>query len=335
MRFISGLKNLSKKPILLLILILFIISWFLFIFALYFLSDITLILIILFFLGILAGFTFTSLIISIFIPIEKMGLVTIIISAVLTLPIMLLFSGIIKWFYLFCFFANLFIIAFFAFKFSMDTSTSIDNYLYKKKNSRIFTRILEFILFLLLYLWLLFLIIRIFGSSSTPSVQNLANVFVFLLWINLILIVFVFLRLIFTKKLAAYVPIFYVLTFLYVLYLVIDLWASFIFIGSYGYSIFSLFIDLLLFLYIIGSIFDRVDYIKEKIKIFRAGTIALFVILMKLVVQVNKILQPFQTPLELVIQLIFQLQVLLYFFIIFTLFIGLYTIFAHKEGKKS
>jgi len=177
--------------------------------------------------------------------------------------------------------------------------------------------------------------VRIFGSSSTPSVQNLANIFVFLLWINLLLIVFVFFRLIFTKKLAAYVPIFYVLTFLYVLYLVIDLWASFIFIGSYGYSIFSLFIDLLLFLYIIGSIFDRVDYIKEKIKIFRAGTIALFVILMKLVVQVNKILQPFQTPLELVIQLIFQLQVLLYFFIIFTLFIGLYTIFAHKEGKKS
>ncbi|MBY8984171.1 MAG: hypothetical protein KGD65_03810, partial [Candidatus Lokiarchaeota archaeon] len=119
------------------------------------------------------------------------------------------------------------------------------------------------------------------------------------------------------------------LTTLYVLYLVIDLWASFLFSGSTGYSIFSFFMDLLIFIYIIGSIFDRVDYIKEKIKIFRAGTIALFVILMKLVVQINKIFQP------LPLQLFFQVQVLLYFFIIFTLFVGLYTIFAHKEGKKS
>ena len=334
MRFISGLKHLSKKSILLFIVILFIISWFLFIFAII-ISNITFIIIIFYFLGALAAFTFLLLIFSIFIPIDKMGLATIIISVVLTLPIMWIFSGIIRLFYLFCFFANQLIIAFFAFKFSMDTSTGIDNFLYKKKGSRKFTRILEFILFLLLYLWLLFLIVRFFNSSSTPGIQNLANLFVFLLWINLILMVFVILRLIFTKKLAAYIPIFYVLTFLYVLYLVIDLWAIFIFSGSSSYSIFSFFIDLLLFVYIIGSIFDRVDYIKEKIKIFRAGTIALFVILMKLVVQVSKILQPLLTPLELAIQLIFQVQVLIYFFVIFTLFVGLYTIFAHKEGKKS
>ncbi|MHA2037626.1 MAG: hypothetical protein ACW98X_14410 [Promethearchaeota archaeon] len=264
-----------------------------------------------------------------------MGVKTIIISAVLTLPVMWIFSGIINLFYLFCFFANQVILAFFAFKFSMDTSTGIDDYLYKKKGSRILTRILEFILFLLLYLWLLFIIVRFFRSSSTPGVQNLANLFVFLLWINLILMVFVFLRLIFTKKLAAYIPIFYVLTFLYVLYLVIDLWASFIFLGSSGYNIFSFFIDLLLFIYIIGSIFDRVDYIKEKIKIFRAGTIALFVILMKLIVQIYRILQPFLPPLQLALQLIWQLQVLIWFFIVFTLFVGIYTIFAHKEGKKS
>ena len=335
MRFISGLKNLSKKWILLIIVILFIVSWFLFIFTLFVIPNITFIIIILLFLGGLAGFTFLLLIFSIIIPIDKMGLATIIISVVLTLPIMWIFSGIIKLFYLFCFFANLVITAFFAFKFSMDTSTGMDDYLYKKKGSRKLTRIIEFILFLLLYLWLLFLIVRIFRSSSIPGVQNVANLFGFLLWINLILLVFVVIRLIFTKKLAAYIPIFYVLTFLYILYLVIDFWAYFIFSGSSGYSIFSLFIDLLLFLYIIGSIFDRVDYIKEKIKIFRAGTIALFVILMKLIVQVNKILQPFQTPLELVLQLIFQLQVLIYFFIIFTLFVGIYTIFAHKEDKKS
>ncbi len=112
--------------------------------------------------------------------------------------------------------------------------------------------------------------------------------------------------------------------------------ASLIFSGNSGYSIFSFFIDLLLFIYIIGSIFDRVDYIKEKIKIFRVGTIALFVILMKLIVQINKIILSL-LPLspELALLIIFQVQVLLYFFIIFTLFVGIYTIFTHKEGKKS
>ena len=335
MRFISGLKNLSKKPILLFILILFIISWFLFIFA-FVLSNFTFSIIVLYSLGILAGFTFLLLIFSIFIPIEKMGIITVIISAVLTIPFIWIFSGIIYLFYIFCFFANQLITAFFAFKFSMDTSTGIDNYFHKKKGSRKFTLILEFILFLLLYMGILFLIVRFFNSSSTPGVQNLSNLFFFLLWINLLLLIFVILRLLFTKKLAAYIPIFYVLTSLYVLYLVIDLWAFFIFFGSSGYSIFSFFIDLLLFIYIIGSIFDRVDYIKEKIKIFRIGTIALFVILMKLVVQLYRILQPILIPLiplELALQIIFQVQILLYFFIIFTIIVGLYTIFAHKEGK--
>ena len=333
MRFTSVLKSLSKKPILLFIVIVFIISWFLLIFALYFVSNVIFSFIVLIFIVILTGFTFLLLIFSIFVPIEKMGLVTIVLVAVLTVPIIYIFSGIINLFYLFCIFANYFITAFFAFKFSMDTSIGLDNYLYKKKGSRKFTRVLEFVLFLFLYLWLLFLIIRFFRSSSNPSVQNSANIFIFLLWINLVLILFVVLRLIFTKKLAAYISFFFVWTFLYVLYLLIDLWASIIFSGHPGYSIFSFFIDLFLFIYIIGSIFDRVDYIKEKIKIFRVSTIALFVILMKLYVQLIKIIQGVIPPPISV--LIFQAQVLFYFFIIFTLIIGLYTIFAHKEGKKS
>ena len=243
MRFISGLKNLSKKTILLFIVIIFIISWVLFIFAI--VSNIVFSIIMLYFLGTLAGFTFLLLIFSIIIPIDKMGVATVIISVVLTLPIMWLFSGIINLFYLFCFFANQIITAFFAYKFSMDTSTGIDDYLYKKKDSRKFTRILEFILFLLLYSWLLSIVVRFFGSSSAPGI---ADLFVFFLWINLILIGFVLLRLIFTRKLAAYIPIFYVITFFYVLYLVLDFLAYFIFFGSYSYSIFSFFIDLLLFI---------------------------------------------------------------------------------------
>ena len=86
MRFISGLKSLSKKSILLFIVILFIISWILFIFAI--VSNIAFSIIMLYFLGALAGFTFLLLIFSIIIPIDKMGIATIIISAVLTLPIM-------------------------------------------------------------------------------------------------------------------------------------------------------------------------------------------------------------------------------------------------------
>jgi hypothetical protein len=120
-----------------------------------------------------------------------------------------------------------------------------------------------------------------------------------------------------------------VLTLFYVLYLVFDLWADILFFWNPSYTLFSFLIDLLIFIYIIGSIFDRVDYIKEKIKIFRAGTIALFVILMKLGVQVNKISLPL--PLELFLQLL----VLIFFFIFITLLVGIYTIFAHKEGKKS
>ncbi len=115
----------------------------------------------------------------------------------------------------------------------------------------------------------------------------------------------------------------------------IGLWAEFIFYDSSGYVIFTFVVDLLLFIYIIGSIFDRVDYIKNKLKIFRADTIALFVILMKVIVQINKISQIFMTPSELAKQVIFQVQILWFFFVFFTIVVGIYTIFKHKEGKTS
>ncbi|UCC18523.1 MAG: hypothetical protein JSV62_10475 [Promethearchaeota archaeon] len=286
-----------------------------------------------YFLGILAGFTFILLIISLFSSFKKIGII-IIIAAALTLPVMWIFSWIIGFniFFVISFLANVLITAFFAFKFCMDTSTKIDNYLYEKKKSRIFTRIIEFVGFFLLNWWLTSLIVRFFGFPS------ITRVFFNLFLIGLLLLAFVLTRLIFTKKLAAYISVFNLLTSFYVLYLIVDLLAEFIFYDSSGYDIFSFFIDFLLFIYIIGSIYDRVDYIKEKIKILRVDTIALFIILMKLLVQILRIRQELWLPyfpLLILQQIISQVQLLWIFFAFFTILVGIYTIFKHKEGKKS
>ncbi len=335
MRFISGLKKLSKQTILLIIVILFIISWFFLLYA-KFTSNSTIAGYIQTFGLIFSAYTFVLLILSILIPIDKMGIATILIAAVLTVIVIfgIVFSGMLSRimliFTIFCFFANLFIMAFFAFKFCMDTSTGLDDYLYKKKGSRKFTRVFEFILFLVLYILLLILIIRYFKSSPTIAIQNLANIFIFVFWINIILIVVVLLRLIITKKIAAYISLFYLLTFIYVAFLVFDFMLELDAIINPGYNIFAFLIDLFLFIYILGSILSRVDYIKEKIKIFRVGTIALFVILMKIYSQTSEITST--TPAQ---DLIFQVTVLFIFFVIFTLLIGLYKILAHKEGKRS
>jgi len=333
MRFISGLKNLSKKPILLIIVTLFIILWFLFILShVIFLND-RFSLILAFIIGYLAGFTFILLALSIFISLEKMGKFLISIVVILTIPIIFTFPIFIFRFYVFCFLTNLVLTAFFAFKFCMDTSKGIDDYLYKKKSSRKFTRTLEFILLLFLSLWLGLVIIRFFKNSGIHS--EVQNAFITLLWIDIILLLFVFLRLLFAKKLAAYISIFYLLTLLYMLFIIVDLWAEFLFLDPSSYDFFSFFIDLLLFIYIIGSIFDRVEYLKEKIKIIRVDTIALFIILMRLVVQVIRIQQDlgFVPIVDVVNSLIFQVRVILFLFSIFALLIGLYTIFAHKEGR--
>ncbi len=336
MRFISGLKNLSRKTLLLIILVLFLISWFLFVIGFDLFSNIEFSRYFLYFLGILAGFTLILFIISFIKPIDKMGIVIIIIAAILTLPVMWLFSWIINFFYIFCFLANAAVTAFFAYKFGMDTSITVDDYLYKKKRSRIFTRIIEFLIFLFLCWLFISITIRFFREYPIIGGDNFARVFVNLFWVDLVLIIIVLLKLIFTKKLAAYITFFEVIIFFYVLYLVIDLWLEFILLDSAGYDILSFSIDLLLFIYVIGSIYDRVDYINEKLKIFRADTIALFVILMKLIVQITSIIQELYLPYIPAIilqQIIFQVLVLWFFFIIFTIIIGIYTIFKHKEGS--
>ncbi|MFW9973573.1 MAG: hypothetical protein ACFFDF_25560, partial [Candidatus Odinarchaeota archaeon] len=300
MRFISGLKNLSKKTILFIIVVLFVISWFLFTFGLTIFENFEFGRYLIYFLIILAGFTFILFIISFIKPIDKIGIIVIIIAALLTLPVIWLFTRIILLFSIFCYVANIIVTAFFAYKFCMDTSIKIDDYFYKNKRSRIFTRIIEFIIFFILNWLLVLLIIKFFSGFGNPHVQNLARIFLYLFLINTILIGFTLIRLIFTKRIAAYVTLFNLLTFFYVLYIIINLWVEFIFPNNAGYDLLSFSVDFLLFVYIIGSIYDRVDYFKDKLKIFRVDTIALFLILMKLIVQIIEILREFLPPIDLI-----------------------------------
>jgi hypothetical protein len=165
--------------------------------------------------------------------------------------------------------------------------------------------------------------------------NNIANVFFYLFLIGLIIIVIASIRIIFTKKFAAYISLFNLLTFFYVIYLVIDFLAEFIFLDSSGYDLFAFFIDLLLFIYIIGSIYERIGYIQEKLKIFRADTIALFIILTKLGIQIIKIFEELYlsiAPAIILRRIVGQVQILWIIFAAFTLIIGLYTVFTHKEG---
>lgn len=334
MRFISGLKNLSRKTLLLIIVIIFVIFWFLFTFGIDVFTNLEFSRYFIFFLGVLAGFTFILFILSFFIVIEKMGIVIIIIAVILTIPVIILFTRIIFLFAVFCYIANIVITAFFAYKVCMDSSIKVDNYLYNKKNSRVYTRIVEFVIFFLLSWWFISLTIRFFASFANPHLQNVARIFFFLFIIDLALLIITLLRVIFTKKLSAYISLFNMLTFFYVLYIIIGLWAGFIFPDTSGYDLLSFFVDLLIFIYILGSIYDRIDYIKEKLKIFRVDTIALFLILMKLIVQIIDILLEF-TTIDIIPNLVLEAQILWILFAIFTIIIGIYTIIKHKEGKSS
>lgn len=338
MRFISGLKNLSKKTLLLIIVVVFVISWFLFTFIFDIFGNVEFGRYFLFVIGALAAFTFVLLIISFFRQINEMGTLIIIIAIILVIPVFWIFRWNVIYVFIFFAFADSILIAFFAYKLCMDTSIKVDDYLYKKKRSRIFTRILEFALFFFLTWWFISLTMRFFNNAPLLGSTNIARSFFYLFLIIITIIGIALIRLIFTKKLAAYISLFNLLTYFYVVYLVVDLIAEFLFIDSGPYDIFSFFIDLLLFVYILGSIFERVDYIKEKFKIFKADTIALFLILTKLVVQIMKIWQEVITPLAPAIileQAIIQVQILWIFFALFTFIIGIYTIFKHKKGSSS
>ena len=336
MRFINGLKSLSQKKLLLVILILFIISWVLILLGTTVIDIYGFVFFVRVFAGVLTGFTFVLMVLSIFVPIDKMGSTFLIIVGLLTIPVLIIFSVFVGIFYYFCRFANILFIAFFAYKWCMDNSKKFDNYLYKK-NSKTFLRILEFSIFLAIGLFILFITIRAFRiiALSKPAMSIAANVFYVVFIIDVILLLFVLLRLIFVQKLSAYIPLFEFFTYFYILYVVIDLFAEILFAGAgvISYEYISFAIDLIMFIYIVGSIFDRVDYIKDTIKIFRADTIALFVILVKILDKLIEIMQDVTAPPDLQSQ-IAQAIILLIYFGFFALFSGIYSIIRHKEGKK-
>ncbi len=340
MRVVNGYKSLFKKPLLVVVFVAFIISW-----ILYFISysnpQLNIGNYILVFNGFLAAFTFIILIFSIFAPIEKIGVVAIIIALILVFPLAYFLGNYVDYLYLFCFFANQMITAFFAFKFCMDTSTKVDRAFYKTKNPKVF-RTIEFFAFLVLTIILIYFSVRLLLRISPPAhpgfIVMIQWIFEIVVWVLLILLVIVLITLIIFQKFAAYIPLFYLFVVLYVSFIILSIWAEFKYLNNAVYDVFAFLIDLLLFIYIIGSISDRVDYFHDRIKIIRADTIAVFFILMKMLVQIINIRLAtivISNPQAYFEQVRTQAIGLFIYFMIMTLIIGIFQILIFKQKKKT
>ncbi|MFX1396572.1 MAG: hypothetical protein ACFFAS_05950 [Promethearchaeota archaeon] len=339
MRFTRGLKSLFKKPLLIVIFITFLCTW-AFFFIAYTNPELRIGYHIAFFYGFLQAFTFIILLMTFFIPIEKISGFILILALILVVPLGLLFGIYVEYLYLFCFYANQVIIAFFAFKFCMDSSIKIDKALYNSKHSTIF-RIIEFISFLVLSVFLILFVANFLLGISPNAIPRFKKLIVssfrIVFWILVILIIIVLIALIIMRKFASYIPLFYIFVTLYTAYIILSIWAEFRYFSNITYDIISLIIDFLLFLYIIGSIFDRVDYIHDHLKIIKADTIAVFVILMKMVIQATNV----KLEMEFILnpglyyeQVIGQAIGLFIYFIVISFIIGIFQIFIYKHKKK-
>lgn len=332
--FISGLKGIFKRPIYIIIIFSFITIWISILLEREMIHNLILSNILVFFGALLIGFNIILFIFSFFKPFEKIKKIYFIVALIFALLIAVFFRESIflptfTLFYLISINVNLFFTAFFAFKLCMDTSTKVDDYLYSKKKIGKVLRVLGFLSFGLIYWIIGVLFVRFFTINITPFTQVAINILRIILWTNIFLIIIVIVRLLVTKKFSAYITLFFLLTFFYVIYIIFD----FLFGKLYGteseaplYVIGSFFLDLILFFYIIGSIYDKVDYLKKKLKLFRADTITIFLIIMKLYVQVSKIFD----KADINDFLLFQEAGLFLIFMFFTLLFGIYSIFAHK-----
>ena len=134
MGFITGLKNLFTTPIYAVIVGTYIIAWILAVYGYTFIPDqINYLWFILVFLVILLGFCFVLFIFSFFKAVDKMGKITIFIALIISVPTLFMFNFFAVLLFAACLVANQLLTAFFAFKACMDTSTKVDDYLYKKK----------------------------------------------------------------------------------------------------------------------------------------------------------------------------------------------------------
>ena len=228
---------------------------------------------------------------------------------------------------------NQFFTAFFAFKLCMDSSTKVDDYLYKKEKSRIITRIIEFFLFGFLNWWVIRIIVTFLSYTPTALLLTVIGMLWIMFWINICLLGVAVIRLIITKEFTAYLTFFFLLTLFYALYILVDYLYGAFFSTESGepiYIVTSFIIDFLLFLYILGTVYSRVDYLKSKIKFLNIETIALFLIIMKIYVQVSKIV-PKIVALE---WQILQAGGLFVIFVFFNLLFGIHSVITHKYKKK-
>ena len=337
MGFIAGLKGVFKKPLYIFIISSFTLTWILIISHNY-LSGALLGLSILIFGGSLLFFVLIIFIVSFIKQINEMKwwffviiyVFSIILSFILYPTNLFPTSDL---FFIIPLTINQFFTAFFAFKICMDSATKIDDYLYKKEKSRIVTRIVEFCVFCFLNLWFIRLTLNLFIHTPPALFFFVTRMLVIMFWINVVLLAIVLIRLIVTKKFSAYISLFFLLTLFYALYILIDYLFGAFFSSESGdpfYVVISFFVDLFLFLYILGTVYDRVDYIQTKLKFLKVDTIALFLIIMKIDVQVSKI-----TPKNVTEEIqILQAGGLLIIFVFFNLLLGIHSIFAHKHKKK-
>jgi len=171
-----------------------------------------------------------------------------------------------------------------------------------------------------------------FSKTTTLLFLVVFRMLQIMFWVNVGLIVIVIIRLLVTKKFSAYISLFFLLTLFYAFYILIDYLYGAFFSSESGdpiYVLISFFVDWFLFLYILGTIYSRADYIQAKLKFLKVETIALFLIIMKIYVQVSKLVPKI---VEVEIQIL-QAGGLFVIFVFFNLLFGIHSILAHKQKK--
>ena len=300
-------------------------------------SNPLLFLIIIIFGGGLLFFELISLVLSFFKPINEIKWYIWVLIFILSLFLALFFANTVFFptsdiAFVIMLNVNMVFTAFFAFKFCMDSATKVDDYLYGGKKFRIVLRVMGFIIFGFLDWWVLRITWGFFDRFLTPFQQAIGLILRIIFWVNLILMIFVLIRLIITGKFAAFITLFFLLTAFYTLYLFFDFIFGHFFSNEAAdpyYLFLSFILDIFIFLYILGVVYGRIEYLKEKFKFFKVDTIAIFLITMKLYVQIAKIVD--RTVAE--DYLILQEWGIFLIFMLFTLFFGIHSIFAHKYKK--
>ena len=336
MKFISGLKGVFKKPLYVFIISVFTLTWLLILVNSYF-SSVILGLSVLLLGGSLLYFAMILFLISFIKPINELKICFVFIIYLLSVLSTFVLNRLVffitsELFFIIPLTINQFFTAFFAFKICMNSSTKVDDYLYKKKKSRILTRLIEFSFFFLLNLWFSIITLRFFSNTPTPLFLVVIRILQILFWVNVSLMVIVFLRLIVTKKFSAYISLFFLLTLIYALYILFDyLYGAFFSSASVDptYVLISFIVDWFLFIYILGIVFYRAGYIQTKLKFLKVDTVALFLIIMKIYVQVSKIVPKIVAD----DMQILQAGGLFIIFVFFNLLFGVYSILAHKQKE--